>query len=812
MTLMRSTSQLATSIDQLTGEANVTKAQLDAKVAMTEAGIVATQAEQTATEAARDEAAAHAADAATHLATVKAGVTYQGITAILAEKAVTAVDVFVYDTSLDSDGGAWRERCQHTSWYSEELNTATRGSRREFPAVAIVVSESIKVTIFDGDDPLMPMWMIFNQGFTQALHPASPKIVMLNGRLVAGGITYDVNCIDFVGDRVGNSLSYRAYNGNIAQRNDGLNYADTGTADWFAKAPLINRAVNHVAISILPSAPLDPTTGLPVPTVAAATDGGVSVIKDDGTVQHIYNADGVNRAKFVGFSPDGLIYCELYDDNRGLRFFPVPDNHIIQPNHYTAGYAAEWYGDFAYKNGNLQMFGQLTGGGGFPNQICAAAGTEVVRAVQNVAGAVSRVSRDPGAPTQGLVCYSTASHISGWMPGGIKGAYLADTATSPLAEYQIVSDPGFDTGDGWTIQNPANGTWTIANGVARCTSGSVVFLQGPLLQIGKAYVAEFEVKNHVSGTARLYNDGANTYIKNVSENGIHRVSFVATSATWKFVGYETDDFDLDNVYMWEADHDRSSNKNGLVVHGTVLRSSVIEDAELTSYSGFSEVNYLEASLKGYLPAGSSSSLCLMGWFKTNSSGSVIAVGIDIPDVFSGGANGFGLTKGWSGYWAERATNVGYTSTTVTSNEWQLLVLTREPLGTKIYSNGVLTGSTGAVYPTSENPILRVGNAMDGSGFFNGAMALLRISATAPTPDQIKKIYEDERKLFQPGAQCTLYGTSDAVTALAYDPKTNLLHVGTSAGRSTFDGLVRVANTETPVGTAISAVNGLIAEQ
>ena len=92
------------------------------------------------------------------------------------------------------------------------------------------------------------------------------------------------------------------------------------------------------------------------------------------------------------------------------------------------------------------------------------------------------------------------------------------------------------------------------------------------------------------------------------------------------------------------------------------------------------------------------------------------------------------------------------------------------------------------------------------------MALWRISATAPTPAQIAKIYEDERKLFQPGAQCTLYGTSDAVTALAHDPKTNLLHVGTSQGRSVFDGLQRVANTETPVGTAISAVNGLIVEE
>ena len=151
MTLMRSISKLTTSVDQLAGEANVTKAQLDAKVAQAEAELVAAQAEQTATEAARDEAGAHATDAATHLATVKADVTYEGIGAILAAKAVTAVDVFVYDTSLDSDGGAWRKRCQHTSWYNEALNTATRGARHEFPAVAVIVAESTKLTIYDGD-------------------------------------------------------------------------------------------------------------------------------------------------------------------------------------------------------------------------------------------------------------------------------------------------------------------------------------------------------------------------------------------------------------------------------------------------------------------------------------------------------------------------------------------------------------------------------------------------------------------------------------------------------------------------------------
>jgi hypothetical protein len=91
-------------------------------------------------------------------------------------------------------------------------------------------------------------------------------------------------------------------------------------------------------------------------------------------------------------------------------------------------------------------------------------------------------------------------------------------------------------------------------------------------------------------------------------------------------------------------------------------------------------------------------------------------------------------------------------------------------------------------------------------------ALIRLTATTPTADQIAKIYEDEKALFQPEGACTLYGASDAVTALAHDPDTGLLHVGTSAGRSVFQGLRRVSNTTTAVGTAISAVNGLVVEE
>jgi hypothetical protein len=95
---------------------------------------------------------------------------------------------------------------------------------------------------------------------------------------------------------------------------------------------------------------------------------------------------------------------------------------------------------------------------------------------------------------------------------------------------------------------------------------------------------------------------------------------------------------------------------------------------------------------------------------------------------------------------------------------------------------------------------------------DGGISLFRISATAPYPAQIAKIYNDEKFLFQAGAQSTLYGTSDAVTALAHDDATGILSVGTSAGRSDFQGLRRVENTTDAITAAISASNGLVAEE
>ena len=153
--------------------------------------------------------------------------------------------------------------------------------------------------------------------------------------------------------------------------------------------------------------------------------------------------------------------------------------------------------------------------------------------------------------------------------------------------------------------------------------------------------------------------------------------------------------------------------------------------------------------------------------------------------------------------------------------WQFIAVKR--VGTRLsYSyNGadfvsqINAGWGGDLSSSAPHPFVTLGqNYTHGSAHFgsNGMMSLWKFSTSVPTNEQIKKIYNDEKLLFQENAKCSLYGTSDDVKALAYDDTTDVLHVGTSGGRSDFRGLKRINNTTTAVTTAISASNGLVAEQ
>ena len=49
-------------------------------------------------------------------------------------------------------------------------------------------------------------------------------------------------------------------------------------------------------------------------------------------------------------------------------------------------------------------------------------------------------------------------------------------------------------------------------------------------------------------------------------------------------------------------------------------------------------------------------------------------------------------------------------------------------------------------------------------------------------------------------------------SVSYDQNTDILHAGTSAGRSEFSGLVRINNTTDPITLDVSASGGVVAEE
>jgi hypothetical protein len=860
----------------------------------------------------------------------------------------TAVDVFVYDTRNDSDGGKWRERTSHTSWYNEELNTATRGGRREFPAVAVIVAEESKVTIYDGDDPDLSMWMVFNTnlgawhlgGYDSSANVTS--ITMLNGILVAGA-THPTNSISrsllsivqFITDK---NTGYRHQTyvglldfGAVVYRNSMSTYLVINDGS----VP-VNPITNDVAMTVLPNAPIDDDTGLPIPTIAVATDGGVSVIKDDGSVVDLNISNRPYSS--VYFSDDYSVWAV---ENPGgvdydlLRYFSIPTGDIT---------TAPSYGP----NSNPALFPSNTIGNFFDS---FAYGSPV---------GLTKLDHNSSDVSKSLAAYTTSTYNTGWMPGDIKLATLSDTKIEKVGideTTELVTNGGFDADDtsGWTLggsptitfstsgvidvtgdgeglyQDIAPGTYLVSVGTISGTGGEVRFTDmdsstqlfaasqsgdslvitsvgnlrvyirasgnnlasfdnisvkqtGELITngtfddgiegwtdnsdsdpaVGSSVVgAELVLTGTVSAAARIYQEldtvigetytisyevvsltasvvnfkvGSTSVTSTEYFNhdvdsdgvGVYSRTFVATTVkAYPNLYVSNGSVTLDNISVRLAEDDRSVNDNGLQIFGEITKSPVAPGADLVAYSGFSAENYLMQPYNSDLDFGTGD-FCIMGWVKSD--GSIVGDNyLYVRGEYNGGWSGpvhyayFQASSGGKLRWRISddgdSTRDELESSSAISSSWTHICLVRQSSNLYMYINGSLdiTGSisnasssldnTSASFILGVHPSLSTSLALD-----DVSVSLFRISATVPTPEQIAKIYRDEKVLFQDGAQATLYGTSDAVTALAYDDKTELLHVGTSSGRSDFAGLRRINNTTIPVTTSISASNNLIAEQ
>ena len=266
-----------------------------------------------------------------------------------------------------------------------------------------------------------------------------------------------------------------------------------------------------------------------------------------------------------------------------------------------------------------------------------------------------------------------------------------------------------------------------------------------------------------------------------------------------------------------------------MITGSIDKQPVANGAELVSYGNFSLSNYLSQQFNTDMNL-SSGAFTIMAW--------IYPTGTSIGGIMSRGSGGMygpwalsysgqDITFVSSADWNESndggswGTNVASSGDFCQQNEWSQVVVTKSGSTAKLFINGIQRSQdTSAVNPKAPTSnfiptmigVERIGSTAAINRAFPGRLALIRASNTAVTEEQVFKMYNEEKQLFLKNAKCTLIGTSNSVNAIAHDDTTKILHVGTSTGRSEFRGLERINSTTTAVSNAISASNGLVAEQ
>jgi len=638
----------------------------------------------------------------------------------------TAVDIFVYDTRKDSDGGAWRKRTSHTTWYNETFS-ATRGSKKEFPAVAVIVAENDTLTIYDGDDPEMPMWMVFLSGGTNGARMAGRSnehnvaIHMLNGLLCLGRDYFGLHMINFIDDRArfkeaGYDTPYLMPIG--THRNGSNVWALDPTNEG---NDLSEDKVNDIAMTVLPNSPIDASTGLPIPTIAVATNIGVTVMTTDNSTTTTWE-NGKTWDVYMGNTS--------YDTVSTVQF--TKDGKVVYTDHNGSQYGWMYVHDIPHKDTAITVNTQSTALSWYD-------------------------TRDDGTNGHGFA--DQDGHIYSSTAG--YGVKILHTVTAP---------------DNMIYATTTSGVTMIQENRSANRSGLV------------AYVTH------------LYNTG-----------WLHGDQKLCLS-----------DINDTNKTNTQTEYDRSIAAKNFTVYGTVYKTAVATGAEMVSWSfGDSNANYLKQDYNAQLQFGTSS-FSVMTWFKMSNLSSTGFI-FDRADSSGGERIAWYMESDDLKLYTHdgsSSSEIGNGTVEIGSNhdgKWVFAVSTRHSSGLmETYINGVLRHSQVSAVRNVDNgdAHLIVGGRYNNSSGqeFNGEIALLRMSKSVPSPEQVAKIYNDEKDLFIDNAKCALYGSSSSITALAHDEDTDTLHVGTSGGRSDFTGLNRINNTTTAVTTVISASNGLIIEQ
>jgi len=484
---------------------------------------------------------ASSASVATYLSTVNqylattSNVTFSTIGRAAIDKIVASsasvLGVFLDDVRTHNDGGAWVKKTQHTSWYNETLNTATRGATREYPALVLWVAESDTVTAYDATKADTPMWMVFPGASNNALNLPSGTVTSvsaLNGEIIVGmdggrGIArwnYITEVIRWT------TASVDAfYKSNFKDRNSASDFIDSGTGE------IVNSTVNDAAITTLSGAETDTSTGLPYPTIAVPTAGGGSWINRNGTlakVDEVIDATAAINLVDVALGDDGFtVWCAA---DKGYIFETIPSID-------TALTSADYTFDTAGTSGP-HISGTITSvvlhsSDGSGNAVFTVGTNEGIFTVDYVTGGttsgISQITKDFNAPNQyGDVrgCWLANSKT---LDRSVKGNDLTENGTVTFGE--AVSGSGVYAASGFSASNYLSRAYD-----ADFDFGTGDFCVGVWIKFTGSGGTIFDRANWTgaafSGSAiRLFGSGGTLRFQ-ISDDGFATSDLVATTVTF----------------------------------------------------------------------------------------------------------------------------------------------------------------------------------------------------------------------------------------------------------------------------------------
>lgn len=358
---------------------------------------------------------------------------------------LTFVDACFHLAKDDTDKGAWRKR-KGQSWrsearsagkylgvYSSNINAVAgggivgdyyynstgavfaeltdligggvyvyRAGREDYPTNALITAEAARVIVWDLDGAVPSMWFVIsNTNWVGSVTCVSA---------VNNIFTYKTSgliIVDFASDAmryisITNTVGFKA----ITQ----LHATATVPYSFISSAAIVNNTVNDVAITVLPDAPLD-EYGMPVPTIFVATDVGVSVINNNGTVADLVDVAGDDTNEVVF---DRNNNCYFTNETQG-------DINMFLASNYDADDTTP---DALYDNTTI------------PALLAAITATKqglVATKDSIVAGhstGLSILLPSTAVKANGMVAYATSAYNTGYLVGDIRRAFLSNSKTA----------------------------------------------------------------------------------------------------------------------------------------------------------------------------------------------------------------------------------------------------------------------------------------------------------------------------------------------------------------------------------------------